>query len=150
MSKETEIKLDDVDHAILAELTRDGRQSVTTVAQRVHVSRAHAYSRIARLQDAGVITRYTAVIDPVKAGLTASAYVTLKLRQHSWRELRDHLASIPEVHHVGLVGGNFDVILLVRAKDNLDLRRVVFERLQSLPTVLDTQTLLIFEDADTR
>ncbi|MCW4464070.1 Lrp/AsnC family transcriptional regulator [Glutamicibacter sp. MNS18] len=150
MAKETETKLDDVDQAILAELTRDGRQSVTTVAQRVHISRAHAYSRISRLQEAGVITRYTAVIDPVKAGLKASAYVTLKLRQHSWRELRDHLASIPEVHHVGLVGGNFDVLLLVRAKDNLDLRRVVFERLQSLPTVLDTQTLLIFEDADTR
>ena len=150
MSKETEIKLDDVDHAILAELTRDGRQSVTTVAQRVHVSRAHAYSRIARLQDAGVITRYTAVIDPVKAGLKASAYVTLKLRQHSWREVRGPLASIPAVHHLGPGGGDFDVILLVRAKDNLDLRRVVFERLQSLPTVLDTQTLLIFEDADTR
>ncbi|GAB3618939.1 Lrp/AsnC family transcriptional regulator [Glutamicibacter endophyticus] len=150
MSTDQTLKLDDVDRAIMAELTRDGRQSVTTVAQKVHVSRAHAYSRISRLQDSGVITRYTAVIDPVKAGLTASAYVTLKLRQHSWRELRDHLASIPEVHHVGLVGGNFDVILLVRAKDNLDLRRVVFEHLQSLPTVLDTQTLLIFEDADTR
>lgn len=150
MAAEAELKLDDVDRAILAELTKDGRQSVTTVAQKVHVSRAHAYSRIAKLQDAGVITRYTAVIDPVKAGLKASAYVTLKLRQHSWRELRDHLASIPEVQHVGLVGGNFDVILLVRAKDNLDLRRVVFEELQALPTVLDTQTHLIFEDTDTR
>ena len=83
MAAEAELKLDDVDHAILAELTSDGRQSVTTVAQKVHVSRAHAYSRIAKLQDAGVITRYTAVIDPVKAGLKASAYVTLKLRQHS-------------------------------------------------------------------
>ncbi|WP_404286369.1 Lrp/AsnC family transcriptional regulator [Glutamicibacter arilaitensis] len=150
MAADAELKLDDVDRAIMAELTNDGRQSVTTVAQRVHVSRAHAYSRIAKLQDAGVITRYTAVIDPVKAGLKASAYVTLKLRQHTWRELRDHLASIPEVHHIGLVGGNFDVILLVRAKDNLDLRRVVFEQLQSLPAVLDTQTLLIFEDSDTR
>ena len=69
MAAEAELKLDDVDHAILAELTSDGRQSVTTVAQKVHVSRAHAYSRIAKLQDAGVITRYTAVIDPVKAGL---------------------------------------------------------------------------------
>ena len=150
MAADAEFKLDDVDRAILAELTKDARQSVTTVAQKVHVSRAHAYSRIAKLQDAGVITKYTALIDPAKTGLTASAYVTLKLRQHSWRELRNHLASIPEVHHVALVGGNFDVILLVRAKDNSDLRRVVFEELQSLPAVLDTQTLLIFDDTETR
>ena len=58
------VKLDDVDHRIIAELTRDGRQSVTTVAQNVHVSRAHAYSRINRLQDEGVITRYMAESRP--------------------------------------------------------------------------------------
>lgn len=146
----TPVPLDDVDQRIIAELTRDGRQSVTTVAQNVHVSRAHAYSRINRLQDEGVITRYTAVVDPVRAGLRSSAYVTLKLRQHSWRELRERLAAIPEVHHIGLVGGNFDVILLVRARDNVDLRRVIFDKLQSMPGVLDTQTFLIFEDVDTR
>lgn len=144
------VRLDDVDRRILEELTKDGRQSVTTVAQKVHVSRAHAYSRINRLQEEGVITRYTAVIDPLRAGLRASAYVTLKLRQHSWRELRERLALMPEVHHVGLVGGNFDVILLVRAKDNVDLRRVIFEQIQAMPGVLDTQTFLIFEDVDTR
>ncbi len=144
------VRLDEVDRRILEELTKDGRQSVTTVAQKVHVSRAHAYSRINRLQDEGVITRYTAVIDPLRAGLRASAYVTLKLRQHSWRELRERLAAMPEVHHIGLVGGNFDVILLVRALDNVDLRRVVFDQLQSMPGVLDTQTFLVFEDVDTR
>ncbi|VXA90715.1 Lrp/AsnC family transcriptional regulator [Citricoccus sp. K5] len=142
--------IDSVDEQILAELTRDGRQSVTALAQRVHISRAHAYARINRLQQDGVITRYSAVVDPVRAGLRSSAYVTLKLRQHGWREVRETLSKIPEVYHVSLVGGNFDVLLLVRARDNLDLRRVVFDHIQPLPAVLDTQTFVIFEDADTR
>ena len=146
----TPARLDDVDHRILAELTRDARQSVTALAQRVHVSRAHAYARINRLQEDGVITRYSAVVEPVRAGLRSSAYVTLKLRQHGWREMRDALSAIPEVHHVSLVGGNFDVIMLVRARDNLDLRRVVFDQIQSMPGVIDTQTFLIFEDVDAR
>ena len=60
------------------------------------------------------------------------------------------LSSHPEVHHVALVGGDFDVILLVRAVDNIDLRRVIFDQLQSMPGVLDTQTFLVFEDLDTR
>jgi DNA-binding Lrp family transcriptional regulator len=142
--------LDDVDRKILAELTRDGRQSVTSVAERVHISRAHAYSRIARLTEDGVLTRFTAIIDHAKAGLRSSAYVTLKVRQDSWRELRDSLRTIPEIHHIALVGGDFDVILLVRAEDNVGLRRVIFDQLQSMPGVLDTQTFLVFEDLDTR
>lgn len=142
--------LDSVDRRILSELAADGRMSVTAVAEKVHISRAHAYSRIARLTEDGVLTRFTALIDPAKAGLKSSAYVTLKVRQHSWRELKERLQSIPEVHHIALVGGDFDVILLVRAVDNVDLRRVIFDKLQSMEGVLDTQTFLVFEDIDTR
>ncbi|WP_077490650.1 Lrp/AsnC family transcriptional regulator [Sinomonas mesophila] len=142
--------LDAVDRAILAQLTEDARRSVTTIAENVHISRAHAYNRISRLQADGVITKYTALVDPLRAGLRSSAYVTLKVRQQTWRELRERLRAIPEVHHIALVGGDFDVIILVRAVDNTDLRRVVFDRLQNMPGVLDTQTFLVFEDLDTR
>ena len=144
------VPLDDIDRRIIAELTRDGRMSVTQVAENVHISRAHAYTRIARLTSEGVLSRFTAVSHAILAGLKSSAYVTLKLKQDSWRELRDQLGAIPEVHHIALVGGDFDVILLVRAVDNIDLRRVIFDQLQSMPGVLDTQTFLVFEDVDTR
>ena len=144
------VPLDDIDRRIISELTRDGRMSVTQVAENVHISRAHAYTRIGRLTREGVLSRFTALVDPIKAGLKSSAYVTLKLKQDSWRELRDQLGAIPEVHHIALVGGDFDVILLVRAVDNIDLRRVIFDQLQTMPGVLDTQTFLVFEDVDTR
>lgn len=143
-------ELDQVDRQIIAELVRDGRMSVTQVAENVHISRAHAYARINRLTREGVLTRFTALVDPIKAGQTSSAYVTLKVRQNAWRALREELRAIPEVHHIALVGGDFDVILLVRATDNVDLRRVIFDQLQSMPGVLDTQTFLVFEDLDTR
>jgi DNA-binding Lrp family transcriptional regulator len=144
------VPLDNVDRNILAELTRDGRMSVTQVAENVHISRAHAYTRIARLTAEGVLTKFTALVDPIKAGLRSSAYVTLKVQQHSWRELKEELRAIPEIHHIALVGGDFDVILLVRATDNIHLRRVIFDQLQSMPGVVDTQTFLVFEDVDTR
>ncbi|RII43713.1 Lrp/AsnC family transcriptional regulator [Galactobacter valiniphilus] len=138
--------LDDTDRAIIAALQRDGRASVSAIATAVHVSRAHAYQRISKLRERGVITGFTVKVNPVAMGLASSAYVTLKLRQHSWRELQRQLRAIPEVHHVALVGGSFDVIMLVRAANNEALRRVVFEVLQALPEVVDTQTHLIFED----
>ncbi|GEO91286.1 hypothetical protein KFL01_05920 [Kocuria flava] len=146
----TPVPLDETDRKILAELSRDSRQSVTAIAAAVHVSRAHAYARINRLREEGVILRYSTVIDPVRAGLQASAYVTLKLEQNTWRELCAQLQEIPAVHHIALVGGNFDVMLLVRAVDTVHLRQVIFEHVQQLPGVVDTQTFLIFEDIDTR
>jgi len=150
MEEQAAVPLDEVDKRIIAELVRDGRMSVSAVAAEVHISRAHAYSRISRLTESGVLTKFTALVDQVKAGLKSSAYVTLKVSQHSWRELREELRAIPEVAHIALVGGDFDVILLVRAEDNVGLRRVIFDTLQSMPGVLDTQTFLIFEDLDTR
>mgnify|MGYP002719603447 FL=1 len=77
------MELDATDRAIVTELSRDGRVSIAALAERIHVSRAHCYSRLNRLQDAGVITGFTVTVDPVRAGFGASAHVALKLRQHN-------------------------------------------------------------------
>lgn len=139
--------LDDTDRRILAELTRDGRMSVRALAEAVNVSRSHAYSRIERLRALGVLEGFTAVVNPVRSGLGTSAYVTMTVRQSSWRDLSERLRDVPEVKHMALVGGgDVDVILLVRTPDNESLRRVVLDVLQEIPGVLSTHTLLIFED----
>ncbi|GLJ74791.1 transcriptional regulator [Leifsonia poae] len=143
-------RMDEIDSRIVDALRADGRASITAVADAAHVSRANAYTRLARLLDEGVITGFTAKVDPARSGRGSSAYVTMRVEQSSWHELRDRLRSIPEVEHFALVGGDFDVILLVRARDNEDLRRVVLEELPAIPSVRDTKTSLIFEDHDTR
>jgi hypothetical protein len=71
------VELDGIDRQIMVQLVADGRMSVAQVAENVHISRAHAYSRINRLTREGVPTRFTALVDPIKAGLTSGAYVTL-------------------------------------------------------------------------
>lgn len=138
--------LDDTDRAILAALRRDARSSMTAIADAVHISRAGAHARIRRLTDAGVITGYTVRTDPVLLGHHASAYVTLAIEQASWQEVRDRLREIPEIEHMALVGGDFDVILLVRATDARDLRRIVLEDIQAIPSIRSTRTTLVFED----
>jgi len=142
--------LDEIDRHIVDTLQVDGRLSVRALAEQVRISRANAYARLDRLTRTGVITGFTALVDPVRVGLATSAYVTLSVRQNSWRDLKARLGSIPEVRHMALVGGEFDVILLVRAADNTALRRVVLDQLQAVPGVLATRTFLIFEDADNR
>ena len=140
------MELDDTDRALIEVLRGDARASMTTLADAVHISRAGAHARVKRLRECGVISGYTVRTDPVLLGQHASAYVTLNVEQPAWQEVRERLMRIPEIEHIALVGGEFDVLLLVRARDNRDLRRVVLEEVQSIPSVRTSRTLLIFED----
>ncbi|GAA3194391.1 Lrp/AsnC family transcriptional regulator [Dactylosporangium siamense] len=138
--------LDDIDRRILVELSRDGRMSMRTLAELLHISRANAYARVQRLRDTDVIRGFRADVDHVAAGMGTSAYVTVNLRQAEWRVVGEQLRALPGVVHIALVGGEFDVILLVRAKDNADLRRLVLDVIQGMPGVVSTRTLLVFEE----
>ena len=140
--------LDAVDQDILQILQADGRASVRSVAERVHVSRANAYARINRLVEDGVIRGFGARVNHERAGQGTSAYITLKIVQNTWRTVREQLRQLPGASHIALVGGDFDVLLLVHISDNKALRELVFTRLQAIPEVLSTRTLLVFEEED--
>lgn len=140
--------LDTVDRQILDELTRDGRMSIRALSEAVHISRANAYARVDRLRTDGVIRGFRADVDPVASGLGTTAYITINLRQSDWREVRARLRALDNVVHIALVGGDFDVILLVRAHDNADLRRLVLDEIQGMPGVRTTRTLLVFEEVE--
>ena len=139
--------MDDTDRQIVEALRADGRMSMRALAELVHISRANVYARVARLEREGVITGYAAIIDPVRAGYALSAYVYLDVAQRSWKSLRGQLLSMPEVDHVALISGEHDILLHVRARDAVSLRDVVLTKLQDIPEVRATQTVLIFEEA---
>ncbi|MET9850448.1 Lrp/AsnC family transcriptional regulator [Streptomyces ossamyceticus] len=142
----TAVPLDDTDRQILARLLKDARQSVRALAEQVHISRANAYTRVGRLLAEGVITGFTAQLNPKRAGLGTSAYITLSTEQAAWRDISRELREIPYVEHVSLVSGDFDVLVLVRAPDNEALRSVVLESIQGVPGVRSTRTWLVFDE----
>jgi DNA-binding Lrp family transcriptional regulator len=139
-------QLDETDRLIVEALRADGRLSMRALAARVHLSRANVYTRVARLQRDGVITGYTARIDPVRYGYGLSAYVYLDIAQRSWKAVRRQLLSMPEVDHVALISGEHDILVRVRTQDAATLRDVVLTRLQDMPEIRATQTVLIFEE----
>ncbi|QKW07717.1 Lrp/AsnC family transcriptional regulator [Streptomyces sp. NA04227] len=140
--------LDSVDRAILDILRADGRASIRSVAEQVHVSRANAYARINRMVADGVIRGFAARVDHERAGQGTSAYITLKIVQNTWRTVSEQLRELPGASHIALVSGDFDVLLMVHAPDNRTLRELVLTRLQAIPEILSTRTLLVFEEED--
>ena len=140
--------MDGTDQLIVEALRADGRMSMRALAARVHISRANAYTRVARLERDGVITGYTALVDPARYGYGLSAYVYLDIAQRSWKSVRRQLLNMPEIDHVALISGAHDILIRVRTQDGTSLRDVVLTRLQEMPEIRATQTVLIFEELD--
>lgn len=140
------VQLDDVDRTLVKELVRDGRVSMMALAQRAHVSRTHVYARIERLEKAGVIEGFTARVNMEKAGFATSAVIALTIAQDSWRGLSEQLKALRYVERFTLVGGDFDVLVVVRTPDNQTLRNVVLDRIHSLAGIRFSRTWLVFDE----
>src|SRR6204780_3436124 len=102
--------LDQTDYRLIEELRRDGRLSMRALAERVHISRAGCYARVERLRREGVITGFTAVVDPRRLGPSLSAHIYLRISQHAWKDVRHELARIAEVEHGHLVTGEDEMV----------------------------------------
>jgi Lrp/AsnC family leucine-responsive transcriptional regulator len=97
------VTLDDADRRILAALQRDGRASYAELGRTVAMSPSAVTERVRRLEAAGVVTGYTAVVDPERLGLTVLAFVRLRYPHGNYRPFTALLDSTPEIveaHHV--------------------------------------------------
>ncbi|WP_308800086.1 Lrp/AsnC family transcriptional regulator [Agromyces silvae] len=138
--------LDPIDRRIVAELSRDGRLSVRTLAERVHISRTAAHNRLLHLQQRGVITGFGAQIDRKAIGLSISALVVVRIGDVPWEEIAHRLATLPFVEKVQAVSGDIDLILTVSAPDHEQLGQAILRDIHDLPGVVSTRSHLILSE----
>lgn len=143
---EPPVTLDDVDRRIVAALVDDGRLSINELASRVGVSRATAYARLDRLRANGVITGFTAKVDPAKVGHGVAALILVNVEQNEWRAARDELLDLPGVEYLAFTSGGFDMVALVRVPSIEALRDVVLDRLHGATHVRSTQTVFVLDE----
>ncbi len=140
--------LDAIDRQILAELSRDARLSMRTIAERVHISRSAAHSRVQELVRRQVITSFGAQVDRRALGLHVSALVVVKIGDVSWSDMAARLAALPFVEKAQAVSGDIDIILTVSAADHEHLSQAILRDIHSLPGVVSTRSHLILEEVD--
>ncbi|WP_242613908.1 Lrp/AsnC family transcriptional regulator [Actinomadura roseirufa] len=139
-------ELDAIHLKMLEVLRQDGRISIAALAQQVGISRANAYMRFEALRTSGVISRFTAQVDPVRTGLGICALIFVTVRQQMWPQFRAQLASMPEVEYCAITTGQHDAMIQVRATDVAAVHRLVSERLAGIPAVKATETVLILDE----
>lgn len=142
------LALDRADRAILRELAADGRVSMTELAERVGLSKTPVLARVRRLEAAGVIAGYRAVLSPIRLGLAHVAFVEVRLsdtREASLSAFNAAVRRVPEIEECHLIAGGFDYLLKVRTRDIAGYRRVLAEAISALPHVASTSTYMAME-----
>ncbi|WP_089802268.1 Lrp/AsnC family transcriptional regulator [Cellulomonas sp. KH9] len=116
--------LDATDHRILEHLQRDGRLSVADLARAVNLSASATADRVRRLTDAGVITGYTATVDPQALGYAITAFVRLAYPSGNYRPFHDLVDTTPEIVEAHHVTGADCFVIKVIARSMPDLERL--------------------------
>ena len=130
--------LDVKDKAILAALQADGSLANAALAERVDLSESTCLRRVKMLERAGVIERYTAVLNAHKIGMSVSFLVRITLKGQTDRDLgafEQAVCRVPEVAECYLTTGESDYMLRVMARSAADFERLHSKVLTKLPQV---------------
>lgn len=120
------MRLDEIDKRILCELQQDGRLQNIELAKRVGLSSSPCLRRVKLLEEAGIISRYVAVIDQAKVGLRLSMFARVWLTAQDAETIDQFIAAmrrLPEVIECYIMLGESDALLRVVVADLDDYRR---------------------------
>jgi Lrp/AsnC family leucine-responsive transcriptional regulator len=139
----TRLVLDDKDRRILALVQRDGATAQSEVAKRVGLSTAAVNERLRKLEAAGVIRRWTAVVDPVAVGVSVTAFIEVFFEHPRFETgfiaRMQQLDEVLECHHIT---GEFSLLLKVRTRDMESLQDLLLGQLGAQEGVRQTRTVM--------
>ncbi|KAF1021750.1 MAG: Leucine-responsive regulatory protein [Paracidovorax wautersii] len=142
-------ELDRIDRKILDILQRDGRMSMTDLAEQVGLSASPCTERVRRLERNGVITGYHARVAPQALGRTLLVFVEIKLASKSgdvFDKVRKELLHVPEVLECHLVSGSFDYLVKARLSGMDEYRHLLGDILKKLPVAAESHSYVVMEE----
>jgi len=144
--------LDKLDKAILRALQTNGRETYDVVGEQVGLSPSAVLRRVKRLEEAGVIDRYVALVRPETVGLGLTAYINVRLEKHTEHHKRNPMdafrASVqswPEVVECVALTGEMDFLLRVVVEDMAHYSRFIMDTLLKHPSVQDCKTSFVLD-----
>lgn len=138
-------KLDKIDKIILIELQRKAIMPIADLAERAGLSPSSCHRRVKLLEQAGVITGYTATLDGKRLGLANEFFVEVSLgsqTEEAFEKFEKAVQRVPEILECHLMSGQFDYLLRVAAADSTDYERVHRTKLSRLPGIQRIQSSL--------
>jgi DNA-binding Lrp family transcriptional regulator len=139
------LELDKTDKIILLELQKNSQQAVAELAAKAGLSASSCHRRVKLLEEASVITGYTANLDRAALGFSNEFFVEVSLSaqtEEAFEKFERAIQRVPEILECHLMSGQFDYLLRVAATDATDYERIHRSRISRLPGVQRIQSSL--------
>jgi Lrp/AsnC family transcriptional regulator, regulator for asnA, asnC and gidA len=138
--------IDDTDKLILNILAQDARKSLKDISLLCKLSTTAVHQRIHKLENAGIIKGAKLLIDPEKLGYQTMAYIGIFLEKAGmYQSVKEKLSALNEVVECSYTTGDYSMLIKVYCKDNRHLMHLLSEKIQILPGVARTDTLICLE-----
>jgi len=140
------MKLDSTDRKILAILQNEGRTANSELARQVGLAAPTTLERVRKLEAAGVIRGYAALLDPAEVGIASHWLVELSLRTHTKQavgEFMEAVHSVDEIRECHHVTGDADFLLKISTRDISAYEELVLHQLTALPHVANLNTMVV-------
>ena len=138
--------LDAVSYRILDLLRENGRISIAALAEKVGISRANAYTRVESLMAEGVITGFSARVDPARSGLSIGAMIFVTVYPQAWASFRAQIAELPDIEYCAVTTGEHDAMLLIRATDVSGVHAFSTGVIAQLPEVRTVVSVVVLDE----
>ena len=141
-------KIDSLDRQILEIISQNARIPFKDVAAECGVSRAAIHQRVQRLIDLGVIIGSGYHVNPKSLGYRTCTYVGIKLEKGSmYKAVVNELKKIPEIVECHFTTGAYTMLTKVYSRDNAHLMDILNSRIQEIPGVTATETMISLEQS---
>jgi len=141
-------KIDTLDKKILKIVIRNARIASKDVAAVCGVSRAAIHQRIQRMIDLEVITGSGYHVNPKVLGFATCTYIGVNLERGAmYRDVVPHLEKIPEIVECHFTTGPYTMLIKLYARDNEHLMQLLNDRIQMIPGVTGTETLISLDNS---
>ncbi len=138
-------QFDPTDARLLRALNEQPRATALALAERLGLSRNTVQSRLAKMEQPGMLDSFERRVIPGSLGYPLTAFVTTQVVQRELDQVAEALAAIPEVLEVHGISGDVDLLVQVVAVDAEDLYRIAGQIL-AIPGVERTNTALVMRE----
>ncbi len=140
--------MDRIDNSLIRQLQKDGRLTNQELSERVSLSPSPCLRRVRKLEDSGVITGYTAIVDNQKYGFLIKVFISVRLEKHTEDIVADFEAGVQELDEVlacYLISGTRDYLLQVVARDLDDYQHFLRKKLRQVPGIGQLESNFVME-----
>jgi DNA-binding Lrp family transcriptional regulator len=143
------IKLDQKDLAILQIIQENSKLTANQIGKKINVPITTVFAKIKRMEEAGIIKEYRAILAPEKINTATAAFILAAVSYHNsqltQREVAMEIAKLAEVQEVHIITGDWDLLIKLRAENVESIGKFVVDKLRSIKGLDKTLTCMVFE-----